>query len=215
MKQIIILVFVIMLTGYSNASAQLAPSGDGNLRDTNVKGRSNELERVKRDSDKPKKNKINKPAQNQAPPQPEDKLAAKYEEIKTDYERIQLSQDFVIKAYQSCDKIDYEQIEKSALEINLSAARLNSNMFPPAPIENTEKKEEKDSQKEIKTKKSVRDLIVELDNAIGSFALSPMFQNLRAIDPQVFEKAKLDLDKIIELSGLLESEARKMNVKVK
>lgn len=61
----------------------------------------------------------------------------------------------------------------------------------------------------MKPAKGVRDLIVDLDNAIGSFATSPMFQNLRAADAAVSEKAKLDLEKIIKLSALLDAEARR------
>ncbi len=61
----------------------------------------------------------------------------------------------------------------------------------------------------MKPAKSVRDLIVDLDNAISSFATSPMFRNLRMVDAAVSEKAKLDLEKIIKLSALLDAEARR------
>lgn len=98
--------------------------------------------------------------------------------------------------------------------MNAGAKRLNINLFPAPPIENTDvikepKKEEK-PEKEAKPTKSVRDLIVDLDNSIGSFATSPMFQNLRTLDAAVSAKAKLDLEKIIELSATLNREAQKM-----
>jgi hypothetical protein len=100
------------------------------------------------------------------------------------------------------------------LEINKSALRLNSNLFP-APEAEKKKSEKQEVKKDAiennpKPTKSVRDLIVDLDNAIGSFANSPMFQNLRVVDPEVSAKTKLDLDKIIVLSNLLDAEARKM-----
>ncbi|MDQ3062098.1 MAG: hypothetical protein M3R14_04445, partial [Acidobacteriota bacterium] len=41
-------------------------------------------------------------------------------------------------------------------------------------------------------------------------ATSPMFKNLRVVDPTVSEKTRLNLERIIELSGLLDAEARKM-----
>ena len=125
---------------------------------------------------------------------------------------MQMSQDVVIKTYQGTGKIDYVQIGKSALEINKSATRLNSNLFPAAETPDAEKEEKKQVKKERETKpaKSVRDLIVDLDNAIGSFATSPMFQNLRIVDPAVSAKAKLSLEKIIELSAQLNTEARKL-----
>ncbi|CAA9384427.1 MAG: hypothetical protein AVDCRST_MAG74-734 [uncultured Pyrinomonadaceae bacterium] len=212
MKKLFLLIALVFSTAIcSNIYAQVTPppgAGDKDLRDTDVKKRSVEMDRIERDA---KKN--GKSAVNPATAQAEDRLAAKYDEIKTDYERIQLSQDAVIKTYQSSGKIDYAQIGKSALEINRSATRLHSNLFPAPPIENADvKKEEKkddEIKKETKPAKSVRDLIVDLDNAIGSFATSSMFQNLRTVDAQVSDKAKLDLEKIIELSALLDAKAQK------
>jgi hypothetical protein len=209
-KLSIIFTFAFFIILGSNGYAQQTPppgAGDKDLRDTDVKRRSIEMERVERDARKGSgKNAKNTPAKN------EDPLAAKYEEIKTDYEQIQLMQDAVVKAYQTGSKIDYAQIGKSAREMNRSASRLNSNLFPLSLDEKEEaKKEEKDkAETERKPAKSVRDLIIELDNTIGSFAASPMFQNLRVIEPKVSAKTKLDLEKIAELSRLLEAEARKM-----
>jgi hypothetical protein len=225
MKKIFILTIVILAaTAISQVSAQVMPPGgsDRDLRDTNVKGRSNELERIDRDARKEAAKKKNKSEVNPAAPQPEDKLAAKYDEIKTDYEQIQLSQDSIIKAYQGEGKIDYSQISKFSSEINKSALRLNSNLFPvplvkksdaEGKVENSDQKNGNKTDQEIKKPKSVGDLIVELDNTIGSFATSPMFQNLRVVDAAVSEKTKSDLEKIIELSQLLNMEAAKMTEK--
>ncbi len=213
MKKIIVLTALVLAATFSTVDAQVTPpgAGDKDLRDTNVKGRSNEIERIKRDAEKSRKADKNKPAQNSpAAEQPEDKLAAKYEEIKTDYEQIQLSQDSIIKAYQSGDKVDYGQIGKSSSEINKSAMRLNSNLFSPPVVENPAAEKQKKTEKTPKTSKSVRDIIVYLDNTVGSFAASPMFQNLRTVDPKISEKARLDLERIIELSTLLGAEAEKM-----
>lgn len=211
MKKIVVLIAFLCSTAIcSNVYAQETPppgAGDKDLRDNNIKSRSVELERVDRDARKTDKSAVS-PAEAKA----EDRLAAKYEAIKTDYERIQLSQDAVIKAYQSSGKIDYAQIGKSALEINQSAMRLNSNLFPAVENPDAKKEENKSGKAEraAKPAKSVRDLIVDLDDTIGSFATSPMFRNLRTIDAAVSDKAKLDLEKIIELSARLDAEARKL-----
>lgn len=207
----ILIVFLCVTVICPTVHAQIAAppgSGDKNLRDTNVKNRSVELERVDRE-----RRKTNKSAANPAATA-EDKLAAKYAEIKADYEQIQLSQDAIVKGYRGAGKIDYAEIGKSALEINERATRLNSNLFPAPPVENTQaekevKKEAKKTEKDLKPAKSIRDLIVELDEAIGIFATSSMFQNLRTVDVAVSAKAQLDLEKIIELSGLLNIEASK------
>jgi len=222
MKKTFILTIVILTAAaFSTVSAQVTPAGAGDkdLRDTNVKGRSNELERIKRDAQKPEKRGKDAAPGTINAAEAEDALAAKYEEIKMDYEQIQLSQDSIIKAYQSGDKIDYIQISKYSSEISKSAMRLSSNLFPAPVVENTDAKKVESSnqkkvekaEKEMKNPKNVRDIIVELDNTIGSFATSSMFQNLRTIDPAISEKTRVDLEKIIELSALLGVEAENMS----
>ncbi len=208
MKRIVILAALVFATAiFSNIfGQQSAPpgSGDKDLSDKNVKTRSIDLERVDRDAAR-----TNSPA---ATPNvgAEDKLAAKYADIKTDFEQIQISQNAIIKAYQGSGKIDYIQIGKSAAEINKSSQRLDSNLFPEKPNENLDNEKEKQTgKKELKSSTTVRDLIVELDEVIGNFALSSMFQNLRLIDPKVAIKTRLDLKKITGLSADLLSEAQK------
>lgn len=218
MKNLLILIALLFSNAvYSGISAQVTPppgAGDKDLRDTDVKRRSIEMERVERDAKKSGGTSESAVAAKVE----EDRLAIKYGEIKIDYEQIQLSQDAIIKAYQGSGKIDYEQIGKSALEINNSAKRLKLNLFTAPAEDSGAKKEEKKeneakdkTEKETKPAKSIRDLIVDLDNAVGSFVTSPMFQNLRTVDAAVSEKAGLELKKISELSAALGAEARKMS----
>ena len=217
MKKIFILTAFVLSTAIgSTAYAQQAPppgSGDKNLGDNSIKTRSVEMERVERDA----KKSGNNPAANAAVTA-EDRLAVKYADIKTDYEQIQVSQDAIVKTYQGAGKIDYAQIGKFALEINTSAMRLNANLFPVPTVEEVEEKNiakkveiPEKAEKVAKPVKNVRDLIIELDAAIGNFATSPMFQNLRVVDAAVSAKAKLDLEKITQLSAALDAEARKVN----
>ena len=121
MKKIILSIFVVFTTAlFSSVFAQrVAPPGssDKDLRDNNIRTRSNELERIKRDADKPKTAESSTPMNSE--------IDAKYPEIKEDYEAIQLSQDAIIKAYSTGEKIDYKQIEAMAEAINKSAKRLD------------------------------------------------------------------------------------------
>lgn len=215
MKKTVVLTVILLATAaFSNISAQVIQpppgAGDKNAGEDGLKSRSIELDRIERDAKKGSNNKNGKAAQKVKDNPPEDKLAAKYEEIKTDFEQMQKSQDSVINAYKTADQADYAQISKFSLEINNSAKRLHSNLFPLIPGDKkVEKKNKEKPEKETKTPKSVRDLIVELDNTISSFSTSPMFQNLRIVDPKVSEKAQSDLQKIIEFSAALSAEARK------
>ena len=206
MKKLFVLAALLFSAAVgSNIYAQQdAPPGASgtDLRDTDVKRRSIEMERIEREAKKTGKTET-------------DRLAPKYGEIKEDHEHIQLSQDAIVKVYQTGSKIDYARIGKHAAQMHKSAKRLNSNLFEAAPDEKTgAKKDLKKMDKteaNLKKNRSVRDLIIDLDNAVGSFATSPMFQDLRVIDPKVSKKTKLDLGKIIELSALLSAEAERMS----
>jgi hypothetical protein len=189
-----------------SVQAQIAPppgAGDRDLRDNNIKGRSNELERIDRESRKNKKDASRSKNQTE-----EDKLALKFTEIKEDYETIQTSQTAVTEAYTTGAKINYGQIAESAAEVNKSASRLKANLFPPVE-KSKEKTDEKSDEKPIS--KSVRDLIIDLDNAVGAVVSSPMFQNLRVIDPKAAEKTRSDLETVIKLSDALQKEAEKQS----
>lgn len=203
MKKSILLFFMIFAAAiFTNVSAQRetpAGAGDKNLRDENIRMRSIDLERTKKDAAK------TNTASNTATMNSE--IDKKYPEIKEDFEGIQNNQDAIVKAYTTGEKIDYKQIKTSAEALNKNAKRLDENLFEPRTEE--KKKESKDI-KEEKTKE-IKDLIVDLDNAIGNFVSSPMFANLRVVDPEVAGKARHDLEKIAEISLMLAKEADKMN----
>ena len=56
----------------------------------------------------------------------------------------------------------------------------------------------------------MRDLIIELDNALGIFITSPIFQNTKIVEPSISEKSRLELRKIFYLSDELSWEAAKI-----
>lgn len=170
-----------------------AQNSDADLRDNNIRMRSNDLEQTKRDAAKNNSGSAS---------QMNYEIDKKFPEIKDDYEGIQLAQDAIVKAYTTGEKINYEQIEKSAKEVNKNAERLRSNLF----ISEAETKKEKDEKKI----KSVKDLIVDLDKAVGAFVASAMFQNLRVVEQKTADKAQTHLAQIIKISRELSREAGKM-----
>ena len=205
MKKFILPIFIILLTtAISDVKAQDAPAPAPPpvpdapvLRDDSIRLRSVEMERARRDAAK----------RNSNPDAPvvNSEIDKKYPEIKEDYEGLQLSQMAIVKAYTMSENVDYKAINASANKINKHAKRLNSNLF--AEEKKKKKDKEKDEEKEIK---SVRDLIVELDNAIGAVATSKMFQNLRVVDPEVAKKTQTDLMNVMRISSELSEAAGKM-----
>jgi hypothetical protein len=203
MKKIILLAFIIIASSvYSVVDGQVKPDvpDNANIYDNNIKMRSVELERIKREE-------IQAEAAKYAPVNT--KIEAKFPEIKEDFEGIQVSQSAIVAAYTTGKTIDYAAIESAADAINKKAKRLDSNVFPQAT---TEKRKEESQESKEKTEKpvAIRDLIVELDNTIGSFVSSKIFANLKVIEPEVAIKTRTDLLKIQELSEKLGQAAKKM-----
>ncbi len=201
MKKTILSILLIMTASvFSNLYAQRetpAGAGDKNLADNNIKMRSVEMDRIKRDADLVR-------AAAYAPISKD--IVKRFPEIKEDFESIQISQGNIISAYSTGSSIDYAVIEKSAADINKKANRLDANLFDV----NTEvSKDDKSESKDVKAK-SIRNLIVELDNAIGNFVSSKIFGNIKVIEPEVAIKTRTDLDNIRHLSDRLSKEAKAM-----
>lgn len=198
MKKIIISISLVLIAaGFSNISAQVTPSGAGdtNLQDNNIKMRSVELDRVKRDADKSS-------ASSFAPINSE--IKAKFPQIKEDFESVQILQAAIIKAYTTGKTIDYGLIQNSAEGINKKAKRLDANLF----ASKVEKKADKSKEK-VEKQESIKELIIGLDNAIGGFVSSKIFGNINVIDPEVAIKTRTDLINILDLSDKLSKETNK------
>jgi hypothetical protein len=179
-----------------------AGGGDRNLSDSLRKMNSIELERVKRESQRP----------TEANSAIHSKAQSKFSQIKEDFEGIQIAESAIIKTYTTDKKIDYALIEISAGDIIKRAKRLDSNMFaePLASKDETAESEHKDEKEKTEKPKSLKELIVDLNNAIGSFVSSPIFGNLKVVDPKVAVKAREDLVMIEEISEKISAEAKKL-----
>lgn len=192
-----LIVFAFVLAAFTSIPAQpptggSTPAGksDSGLRDDNVRLRSVELERIKREAEK------GDPAQFTTI---NSTIETKFGEIKEDFEGIQISQTAIIQAYAAGKNIDYKLITASAEEIYKKAKRLDSNLFS-AKFDFDDKKYEKS----LEEKKSLpRDLIIDLDNAVGELVASKLFQNLKVFEPETARKARTDLAHIIKTSEAL------------
>ncbi len=223
MKNFLVLAALILSAAFASSvdAQQAAPpgAGDKDLRDTNVKQRSVEMERIDREAKKEeeankdrKKNKSKKKSatveNTPAPEPPKDALAETYPQIKEDYEAMQNSQAAIMNAYGDGKAIDYAKISSLSTEISKNAARLNLNLFPAPPVADVKTDEKKETDKPI-TGKSLRSLLIELDEAVAAVIASPIFQNLRTVEPAVGEKAKADLRQIVRLTEAVNVETAK------
>ncbi len=195
-KSLLSILLIFAASIFSNIYAQVTPpgAGDKDLRDNGIRMRSVEIERIKREANKggAQASLINV------------EIESKFKQIKEDFEGIQISQAAIVKAYTTGSKIDYALIETSAKDVHKRAKRLDRSIF----VEDIEIEGDKKGKEEKKI--TIRDMIVELDNMIGSFVSNQMFANLKVVDQTVAKGAKADLNKIIKLSEKLSQESGKM-----
>lgn len=166
------------------------PVFEKKIRDgTSIKMRSTELERVKREAHKvnSKESGIEK--------------KIRFNAIKKDFEAIQKLQGVIINTYIKGKKINYKKIAKSAEKMTIKAIRLNGNLFN-IHTKSLIKEKNTPSSKPFR-QKSVKGLIIKLDNSIGKFVNSPIFKDLQIVDLEASKNAQNDLNKIINLSQSL------------
>lgn len=188
------LVASLMLILFSSAAAQTPgpPAGgsDRNLRDSasDLKIRSNEMERLKRDAEKP---------ESRTNPTPN------FAEIKEDFERMQVVNTEVQESGARATP-NYEVISKGVDEINKRATRLKGNLFPSPPGKKPKESKLANPLPELKS------LLIALDNSIVRFTKSPMFQNVKLVDSEDSKKAQGELEKVIKLSSVIMVESERL-----
>ena len=207
MKKLIV-IMCIGFFGMASFEASAQPpappgAGDKNLADRNIKDRSIELERIKREASKPeRKNEAQAAAD-----------AARFEEVKEDFENIQRLQDEVITAYKTAKQIEVQKIAGNAEQINKRAIRLESNLFPTTEEKKSSKKSKEPTKEEHALPplpQDLKSLIAEQDNTLAKFVANPMFTNPNVANVNDQAIARTDLQKLIRLSAALKTEAEKL-----
>ena len=208
MPRIALSIFLILAASVvSNVFAQAASpgvgtppgAGDKNLGDDSIKMRSVEMERMKKESK-------GVAAASSAPINKQ--ISAKFTEIKEDFEGIQTSQAEIVKAYTTGKVIDYGLIDSLAKDVLKRAKRLDTNLFA-ASTEKVESRLDKKAKDKVATP-GLRDLIIDLDNAVGRFVSSRLFANIQVIEPEVAVSTRTDLNSISYLSEMLSAEAARL-----
>lgn len=156
--------------------------------------RSMDLERIKRELDKP----IFDPTGLDG--------RADFSKIKADFETLQKTQDSIIKAFTRKKNADYAKVAESAKLITKLAKRLDIRLFGERK-QNTSRPIDLPNDE----KKGARSLIVELDSAVGRFVNNAIFQNPKVVQTSVSEHAQSDLHEIIRLSQALFAVSKRFN----
>ena len=125
--------------------------------------------------------------------------------FKADFIGLQVVNNKLLKA-SSIDPLDVNSVGKSAREIRKIARRLKANLVLPK------------SGDASKGPTTVADLELEqfrptlstLDQLVVGFVSNPVFESAKVVDTQLSAKARNDLDRIIELSGVLRKSSEKL-----
>ena len=186
------LIGLILFSGSIYAQVSPNPVADVEIRDTDsIRMRSLALEQAKREA-------------NQLHPTASPKIPeAKFAVIKSDFESIQKLESSIVKTYIAGEKINYDKIRELALAMKKKAGRLRLNLFYIRDEANF------DPPPQDLTRKSVRDLIIDLDGALMAFVTNPTFTGHQVIDTKSNDKARADLENLITLSTALQEVAEK------
>jgi len=180
---------IFLLAGFVGAtSAQFNPEQallSAREESANIKNRSIELERIKREAFK-------RPLDNES--------TKKFPEIKEDFEQIQKLNGSVLQLNAAETPLNFHAVSKFVSEINRRAIRLRSNLFPAES--KAKNKEQTAESQDIKT------LLSELDKFINKFAHSPIFQNTKLVNSADSLKAQKDLETVIAVSNSIKAKTK-------
>jgi hypothetical protein len=148
---------------------------------SDIKNRSIELERMKREADKRPVGKD---------------LMPKFPEIKEDFEQLQKINSEVFKLTSVETPINYVTVFKFVSEINRRAIRLKLNLFSAEP-------KAKNKQQIVDESQDIKILLINLNKFIKSFVHSSIFQNIKVVNPEDSFKAQKDLENVINVSNTI------------
>lgn len=200
---IIIGVQILFAVGYLSVQAQVPTPvrPDPYTDDLNIKTRSVELERLKRESAKRGKN------------DPIQTPTAKFVEIRQDFEKIQKLQNAIVSIYTRSKVIDYERLARNAGAFKSTLVHLKKRLFPKSIDAKDErvsmdKKSETMATAEINGAElplptEIETFIIELDNELSAFVGNPIFANPKFVDVKDNLKAEANLERLIKLSAAL------------
>lgn len=184
------LVGVFAATTLAQSSVEQSVKG-ARERFSDIKNRSGEIERVKRQSNKRTIN---------------DNSTLKFPEIKKDFEQIQkINRDVVLQINSAETPIVYKTVLKFVSEINNRAIRLKSNLFGSQP-----KKEARSEQQSAFEAQNIKILINDLDKFINRFVHSSIFQNINVVNSKDSLTAQNDLETVIKISSSIKEKAKKL-----
>lgn len=192
MKQLNITFLLLGAFVAATPAQSTAEQAAKNARDrfSDIKIRSIEMERMKREANKPTV---------------KENFTLRFPEIKEDFERIQKINDDLFKSSAAKTPLDNSAVSKSVSEINRRAVRLRSNLF------STEAEQKKETRNKLLINTDLPDvktLLAALDKSINRFVHSSLFQNINVVNMADSLKAQKDLETVIDISSRIKAKIK-------
>jgi len=195
-KILLFTIFFVALSVVSISAQGSMEEAVQNARDrfSDIKHRSGELERIKRDAEKA-------PERNDS--------TRKFPEIKEDFEQIQKINSDDLQPFAVKNPTNYAAFLKAVSELKHRAVRLHSNLFS---FDSKEKNNSNNKKQIAGEQQDIKILLGNLDETINSFVHNSIFQNIKVVNPKDSLKAQNDLETIIKISSIIKEKIEKMSV---
>lgn len=197
-KTTAVLIFVVLSFAVTTENTVLAQRS----RPTSVERREEQLNRQITDDARDDLNRELKGGKNKS------RVSApmKLEQIKKDFEEMQIGYNRIVVALAAKQNFDYDSILSTVAEVNKNAVRLKENLALPPPKANKDKAVQQNESELTDIRKS----LLALQKHIYSFVTNTLFEVPDVLDLEMAGKAARDLDKIIELSENIKTHGDKL-----
>jgi hypothetical protein len=129
-------------------------------------------------------------------------------QIAEDFEKIQVINNKMMAATMPAVGPDYGRVAEVTAEIKMRANRMKENLRLPKPDPGASEK--RPSYKKSQAAAELKTNLLTLDGTIMRFIKSPIFTNPEVVDLTQANQASLELETIIEFSGLINKDAQKL-----
>jgi hypothetical protein len=136
-------------------------------------------------------------------------LKALMEQTEQDFTRILTRHNEIARVLASAKPFDYHFLNEASAEINKRASRLQSTLALEQ-LETDTRVTEKPDQIDAA---HMKEALVRMCSQIRSFVTNPVIENPSTVDAQNLTNARRDLESLIQLSGHINKEAKKLEKK--
>ena len=130
---------------------------------------------------------------------------AMMDQVSEDFQRILTRHNEIVRAIAANQSLNYQFISDATAEIKKRSTRLQSSLKLQKPETTTANAKTESTLIGMETK----DQMILLCKQIESFVKNPIIENPGTIDAQALEKARNDLQRIVELSDVIKKRADK------